>query len=324
MKTLFLLASVMVVLFLVAPSKITAQKRKATKPRQSYVLNDSRARVLVEDFVNSRGGNIILAGTPDFAKDLNAETIVNYMTDEPQRLTVETAFLRDLARAGLLNVNSRSVSITNVTGEYERQSTNGSCPYHIKIRHGGRGERVDEEGNSPQSPLVSGSATYRLSLYRKCDYGPHKGDVSGEVDESGSIGLKLPTAMSSEYYYFTLVNGTLEPKGAGVWEGLPNSAFRRTTGDVPPIIITKYKYSLTDEAKALGLTARGGNVKIGEMTIDNVSGLLLHGETNATGRAKFSIKYNKLRAVLLPSGVGSGTFPVSFGQTPERKWVVVR
>jgi hypothetical protein len=311
MKTLFVLASVMAVLFLAAPNKIEAQRRKSIKSKEAYVLNESRAKALVIDYIGSHRGTSVMASTPDFAKELNEEALIDYMTDEPEQLTVATAFLRDLARARLLNVNSRQVSIINIGGEYEEQPYNGPCsPYRIKINH------------EPQSPLVSGSATWVQKLYRDCDW-PMRGSVSGVVDESGIIGLELPTALASEYYYFTLVNDTLQPKGKGVWHGLESLSLRRTTGERSPLKITKYKYSLTDEAKALGLSVSGGNVKIGEMTIDSVSDLLLQGETNAAGRAKYSIKYNKLSAVL--SGPAeSGTFPVYFGQTPEHKWVMVR
>ncbi|MEK6283996.1 MAG: hypothetical protein AABN95_26905 [Acidobacteriota bacterium] len=316
MKTLFVLASVMVVLFLAAPNRIEAQKRKATRPKQAYVLNESRAKALVEDYVRSHRGTTVTVSVQDFAQGLNEETLVNYMTDEPQRLTVQKAFVMKLARAGMLNVHSRVVTIPNIAGEYEPQSNvDGACSYHFKISH-----------VSPTSPFVSGSAKYVTSLYRKCDWG-HEGNVRGVVDESGDIFLSLAVPAAYAECKYILVNNTLQPKGGGTSAGSTNGLtfkdFRRTTGDMPPISVTKYKYSLTDEAKALGLRPNGGEVKIGEMTIDRVSDLLLQGETNATGRVRFSIRYTKLRAVLMPGGQESGTITVRFGQTPDRRWVVV-
>jgi len=118
-----------------------------------------------------------------------------------------------------------------------------------------------------------------------------------------------------------LVNGTLDPKSGKGW--LKDQSFRRLTGDIPPIKITKYKYSLKDEVKALGLPASGGEVKIGDMTFNGVSNLLLQGLTNATGVASFSYRYNRLSAVLLPSAGNTQTMRVSFGQSPDRKWVFI-
>jgi hypothetical protein len=318
MKTLYVLASITVVLLMVAPNRSEAQKRKATNSKQTYVLNESRARSLVEDYVRNHRGTSVMVGTPDIAADLSQETLVYYGNDSTDStpLTAEKFFLKKLLRAGLVNVNTRSVSITNITGEYEPQSkVDGACSYHFKISH-----------ISETSPFVRGSADWVSTLYSKCDW-KQNGTVTGVVTESGDIFLSLSGGMASVNCQYILVNDTLQSKGGEASEsgckGMPFWNFRRTTGDMPPLNITKYKYSLTDKATALGLSATGGQVKIGETTIDSVSNLLLQGETNATGTAKFSVKYNTLGAVLMPGRAETRTIPVRFGQKPDRTWVVI-
>lgn len=308
----------MVALFLVTPNEVEAQRKKTPTPANPYVLNESLAKALVGAYVRTNWSTSVVARTPDFSKQLNEETLLDYRTVDsitnnknPADGTAWTEgnwFMVKLIDAALLDTNTRLAPITNITGEYELQNNTGKCsPMRLKLSH-----------KSSTSPDIVGTATWVTSLYRDCDY-PQRDSVSGVVDESGSILLRLPNLLASDYYWFVLVNGILEPRGGKGW--LENKSFRRLTDEMPQIKITKYKYSLTKEARAFGLTASGGAVKIGEMTFNGVSNLLLQGPTNATGVSRFSYRYNRLRAVLMPNAPDSLARRVSFGQRPDGKWV---
>jgi hypothetical protein len=127
--------------------------------------------------------------------------------------------------------------------------------------------------------------------------------------------------MYTERYHYNLVGDTLQPYGNGLVEHEPNNlGFRRTTGQLAPLNITAYKYSLTNEAKALGLTPGGGTVKVGEIKIDGIIKLEFLDETSAQGVFHFTANYNKLHDALLPRAETGGTYMVIFRQSTEGKW----
>jgi hypothetical protein len=276
-------------------------------------LTPQRAQVLVDDYVRTHQGTNVTANFGGFSsfgrhsQGLDVETLYNYATDQQTHSELEEFaapfIVIEFARAGLLNVHSRTVTIPNFTGAYEHHPHgDGDCSSSLQINH-----------ESPTSPVINVIAKFSKSLYRTCDWGFTE-NVTGFIDDSGNL-KGLGIFGCSQY---ALVNNTLRPS----CEGAANLDFKRTTTAMPPITFIKYQYSLSDEAKALGLNTSGGVVKIGEMTIDSVDDLLLQGETNAIGQAKFSIRYNKLGSVLMPDGLKSGTIAVSFAQTPDGKWVV--
>ena len=271
-------------------------------------LTSARAKELVTDYIKTHQGTSITVSTPDLSQVLDQETEVNYKTvPRAGTWTRENRLVMELAKTGLADMTSRVVTLQDVRGEYDKVS--GPCSYHISI-------------STQYGETLQGSVTYMNSLYRTCDWGPFHANMSGNITESGSVQLELPGTMSNSRCQFALAEGTLRPVG-GSNINTCQAQYRRTTTEAPPVTITKYRYSITDRAKAMGLMPNGGDVKIGETVVDDVTDLLLHGETNATGRAAISARYNQLRATLAPDRQERGAVGVSFGQTTEGKWVVV-
>jgi hypothetical protein len=303
MKTLFLLASAMVVLFLTAPNKIEAQRRKATKPKQAYVLNESSAKALIQESTQTAS----YMASPRGILPLMSRSMNDYKTMTADRSSWASV-LGYLIKEKVVTQRTYVESYPNLAGTWA--ATQGYDKYTMELQQ------------AAGSNLITGTCEQQNNLI-----GSVKSSVDGMVEPNGLVKLE-PNSRVSFGHYLPYCLGTVrelhyqysEQGTSAFLQQLDWGNLLLTGTASGKVTVTTYEYTFSPEVRTSSTEVELGRYQVGE-----VSNLLLDGETRAHATFAWRVALNRIGLIM----VGAGSQPTGngsawFAKKPDGTWVLVK
>lgn len=301
MKTLFVLASA-IVLFVAAPNKIEAQKRRPTN-----VLDESRARVLIGQAPQMRSLQIPWDSiAPVMARSTNAD---KGTTDHT---------LSRLLKANLVKQSVSVLTYPRILGTWANLTENK--PGHMYDATMTMQLHMDENSN-----VVTGSCEYKqvTQLLRNDD--GIRGKVTGTVSPDGSVAFtEVCWSLGGEqrqYQYSedgttAYLQSTDNANGYYPYWKLTGTASGKTQ-------VKWYEYTFTPEVRTTPIDQHV-NIEGGRYLVGDVSNLRLVTETMASANFAWQVQLNLLGNILFDGARPSGTGTAVFAKKPDGTWVLLK
>lgn len=298
MKTLALLTSVLVVVFLAYPIKVDAQKRKATQPKQTFVLDENRAKALIGQAPQMKTLQIPWENiAPLMARSTSADTGTT---------------LGRLIEANLVRQTVSVLTYPSITGTWA--SPPGFRIMTMQLH-------MDENSN-----VITGRCEFKwgegLDHPMGKNGGGTRGNVTGTVTPDGSVvftDVCWSEGGTQDKYQYSESGTTAYLRSVEDTSYLP--AWKLTGTASGKVGVKWYEYTFTP---AVTITKSGQRVLVegGRYLIGDVSNLRLVTETMASANFTWQAQLNLLGSILSGGTRPSGNGNAQFAKKPDGSWVL--
>jgi hypothetical protein len=218
-----------------------------------------------------------------------------------------------LLKAGFITQTRKDITIPNVSGDYHvhliwpKGSWTGDATYELHV--------------SMQPSYASISGTYKVQTTYP-NGGPamsSSGPLSGSVSPDGTVHI-LYGGTPATYQYHS-GGGTVTLTGDQPFATQMPTMTLTGTGAGGTISVPSYSYAFSTKFTPLP-PPHDGEISAGTVSIDDVTNLLLAGETAARSSFAWHVDFDDAAKALTGQTKATGTGHAEFGKQPSGDWVL--